>query len=93
MNKELGFKGKTVTPMTRWQMMAAQGGINDLFEPNFSGSRVKESLLNLSERPQGHGTLILFFFWGGTLILKASLNDQLDAEVLNDLLCLVSIIA
>ena len=72
-----------MTPMTRWQMMAAQGGINDLFEPNFSGSRVKESLLNLSERPQGHGTLIL----------KASLNDQLDAEVLNDLLCLVSIIA
>ena len=83
MNKELGFKGKTVTPMTRWQMMAAQGGINDLFEPNFSGSRVKESLLNLSERPQEPGTLIL----------KASLNDQLDAEVLNDLLCLVSIIA
>ena len=64
MNEEIGFKGKTVTPMTRWQMMAAQGGINDLFEPNFSGSRVKESLLNLSERPQGHGTLILFFLGG-----------------------------
>lgn len=27
------------------------------------------------------------------LILKASLRDQLDAEVLNDRLCLLSIIA
>lgn len=83
MKEEIGFKGKTVTLMTRWQMMAAQGRIKDLFEPNLSGSRVRESLLNLSEGPQGHGTLIL----------KVSLNDQLDAEVLNDLLCLVSIIA
>ena len=83
MKEEIGFKGKTVTLMTRWQMMAAQGRIKYLFEPNFSGIRVRESLLNLSEGPQGHGTIIL----------KVSLNDQLDAEVLNDLLCLVSIIA
>ena len=65
-NEEIGFKGRTMTPMTIWQMMAAECGRKDLFEPNLSGSRVRESVLKLSQGSQGHGPLVL----------KASLNDQ-----------------